>query len=91
MSSQEPKRKFTAVEMIRGKTYRVIVEFTDYDGLTHSVGESWRFSGHNFLPYEDGFTLHIEWAGKNSVFRMQWTPQSQGEIVGNFSDFVEEL
>ena len=91
MSSQGPKRKFSAVEMIEGKTYRVIADFKDYDGLSHNVGESWRFSSHDFLPYDDGLTLFIVRDGKNSVFRMQWSPESQGAIISQFSDFVEEL
>jgi len=91
MTSPESKRKFTAVEMIDGKTYRVIAAFTDYDALSHNVGETWRFSGHNFLPYEDGLTLYIVRDGKKSVFRMQWRPEAQGDIINQFSNFVEEL
>ena len=91
MSSNESKRKFTAVDLIEGKNYRVIADFIDYDGLPHTVGESWSFAGHDFLPYDDGLTLYIVQDGKNSVFRMQWRPETQGAIIGEFSDFVEEL
>jgi len=91
MSPQESKQKFSAFELIQGRLYRVIADFTDYDGLPHKVGESWRFIGKDFLPYDDGLTLHIERAGQNSVFRMQCSPEFQGDIVSSFSDFVEEL
>lgn len=91
MSSNPLERKFSAFELIQGKTYRVIADFVDYDGLSHKVGESWSFAGQNFLPYDDGLTLHIVKDGKNSVIRMQCSPEFQGPIVGAFSDFVEKL
>jgi hypothetical protein len=91
MSANESKRTFNATQLTRGRTYRVIAEFTDYDGLIHKVGESWRFLGHNFLPYEDGLTLSIEAEGSNAVIRMQWLPESQEAIIDHFSDYVEEL
>ena len=91
MSLSESKRKFSGVELNPGKTYRVITEFTDYDGLPHPVGETWTFINHNFLPYEDGLTLNILRDGKNSSIRLQWREDTQGHIVSNFSDFVEEV
>jgi hypothetical protein len=91
MSPQETKRKFSAFELIQGRVYQVITDFIDYDGLPHKVGESWRFIGKDFLPYDDGLTLYIERAGKNSALRMQCSSEFQGDIVSSFSDFVEEL
>jgi len=91
MSTNESKRKFSAVELIQGKTYHVTADFVDYDGLPHRAGEIWRFIGHNFLPYDDGLTIYIERGGQNSVFRMQWRNEAQGEVVSNFSDYVEEV
>jgi Domain of unknown function (DUF3601) len=91
MSSEIPKRKFTAVDLIPGKQYRVVAAFVDYDGLPHSIGESWRFVDKNFLPYDDGLTLYVERDGKGSPFRLQWRADAQGPLIDNFSDFVEEL
>ena len=91
MSSNTAKRKFSAFELIQGKTYRVIADFVDYDGLHHKVGESWSFAGHDFLPYDDGLTIYIIRDGKYSTLRMQSSPESQGASVDAFSDFVEEL
>jgi len=85
------KRKFTAVDLIPGKEYRVVVEFEDFDGLPHPIGEQWRFAGKNFLPYEDGLTLYIERGGRQLIFRMRWSKEAQADIIDNFSDFVEEL
>jgi len=86
-----PKRKFTAADLIPGKTYHVISAFEDYDGAIHPFGERWRFVGKNFLPYEDGLTVQIEQDGKDKSIRLQWRDETQGQIIDNFSDFVEEV
>lgn len=91
MSSKLPKQKFKAVDLTPGKKYRLVAAFSDYDRILHPVGETWRFLGRDFLPYDDGLTLYIERNGSSSVFRLQWRPETQGEIIDNFSDFVEEL
>jgi hypothetical protein len=86
-----PTQKFTASDLISELTYRVIKTFKDYDGITHAVGEAWRFVGKDFLPYEDGLSLHVESNGQNVTLRLQWREESQGEFIDNFSDFVEEV
>ena len=91
MPSDSHKRKFAGSELIVGKTYRVIRAFEDYDGLPHSVGETWRFVSHSFLPYDDGLTLYVERDGRAAPFRLQWRTETQGHIISEFSSFVEEL
>jgi len=86
-----PKRKFTAADLIPGQTYCVITTFKDYDGIIHPVGECWRFVGKNFLPYDDGLSLLVERNGQNVPFRLQWRAETQGQIIDDFSDFVEEM
>jgi uncharacterized protein DUF3601 len=86
-----PKRKFTAADLIPGKTYQVVRAFEDYDGAIHPIGEQWRFVGKNFLPYEDGLTLIIERNGPDRSIRLQWRDETQGPIIDDFSDFVEEV
>ena len=76
--------KFTAVELVAGKAYRVVTLFEDYDGTTHEVGESWRYVGKNFLPYEDGLTLLLD-AGETRQLRLQWRPETQAHIIEHFS------
>lgn len=90
MSSPEPNRHFSAVQLTPGRTYRVIAEFKDYDGHTHSVGDTWTHTSHEFLPYDDGLTLRVVRNGTNSSIRLQWRDEAQGYIVSNFSEFVEE-
>jgi hypothetical protein len=91
MSSQIPKRKFTAADLTPGKKYRVVAAFVDYDGIPHPIGESWRFLANNFLPYDDGLTLYVERDGSEVPFRLQWRAETQGPIIDHFSDLVEEL
>jgi hypothetical protein len=76
---------------VPGQTYRVIKAFTDYDGTVHPAGESWRFVKKSFLPYEDGLSLFVERNEQGVLIRLQWRAESQGEVIDNFSDFVEEM
>jgi len=89
--SQTSKRKYTASELTPGTRYRLIGEFVDYDGVPHAVGETWRFLGKSFLPYEDGLTLFVERDGKQVSLRLQWRPETQADIIDHFSDLVEQL
>ena len=91
MSSQIPKRKFTAADLTPGKEYRLVAPFGDYDGIPHPIGESWRFLAKNFLPYEDGLTLYVERDGRKEQLRLQWREETQGHVIDCFSDFVEAL
>ena len=84
------KRKFTAADLVYGRTYTVVKMFMDYDGITHAIGERWRFVEKNFLPYDDGLTLHIERNGQSDTLRLQWRAEAQAEIIDNFSEYVEE-
>ena len=78
----------TAANLVPGQIYRVTAPFTDYDGMTHPVGETWRFVSKNFLPYEDGLTLEVEQDGHRQVIRLQWRPESQEEIIKGFAGYV---
>lgn len=84
------KRKFTAVDMIPDRTYRVIKPFSDFDGCLHNIGESWVYTDKNFLPYDDGLTLYVKEHGQERTFRMQWRDEAQGDVISNFSEYVEE-
>lgn len=88
--AESPVRRFAGSELIAGRTYRVTTAFDDFDGVTHPVGETWRFVSHDFLPYEDGLTLYIEREGRPGAIRLQWRAEAQGHIASVFSDFVEE-
>jgi hypothetical protein len=85
------KRRFTASNLVPGQIYIVIKVFTDYDGIIHSIGEQWRFVEKNFLPYDDGLTLHVERNGRAETLRLQWRDEAQGQIIDDFSEYVEEV
>lgn len=79
----------TAANLNPGQIYRVKAAFTDYDGIRHPVGETWRFIRKSFLPYEDGLTLEVEQAGQQRLIRLQWRPEAQQEIIEGFARYVE--
>jgi hypothetical protein len=73
------------------RTYRVIKQFTDYDGKLHPIGEEWVFRGHNFVPYEDGLSMFVEThPGQFFQIRLQWRPESQERIAANLSEYLVE-
>jgi membrane protein implicated in regulation of membrane protease activity len=82
----QPEGPAGFMHLVPGRTYKVIRPFTDFDGLTHPEGETWRFKGYNFLPYDDGLTLIIE----PGSLRLQWRPEAQGEIVNDLAAYVAE-
>ncbi|MEM7791763.1 MAG: DUF3601 domain-containing protein [Verrucomicrobiota bacterium] len=82
--------KLAASELKEGIEYRVKKEFLDFDGVLHSIGDTWTFKGKNFLPYDDGLSLFVGIKGKEKHIRLQWREEQQLEIIENFSDYVEE-
>jgi hypothetical protein len=80
---------FTASELIPGQVYTVSSPFTDYDGIIHPVGETWRFKEKHFLPYEDGLTLIVQDQLREVWIRLQWRPETQSELIEKFSEFVK--
>ena len=69
----------------------MVAAFEDFDGITHAIGESWRFVSKNFVPYEDGLSLFVESEGRVVQIRLQWRAETQGDVINGFSDLVEEL
>ncbi len=68
-----------------GRAYEVVHAFTDYDGRERVVGERWVFRGYNFLPHEDGLTLHTD---PGPGVRLQWRPESRASIIDNLADHI---
>jgi hypothetical protein len=79
------------IKLIPGRKYSVIKPFKDYDGHVHQPGQTWTFVETNFLPYEDGLTVHLTLDGnpKLLLFRLQWRPEQQADIIENFLQYVE--
>lgn len=78
-----------SLDLMIGHDYLVIKPFTDYDGIIHGVGEIWTYLGTNFLPYDDGLTLHVMAGDKAIVYRLQWRKETQAAIIENFKHYVE--
>lgn len=72
-----------------GERYFVVRPFIDYDQVGHSVGESWIFVRHAFLPYEDGLTLVLTGsAGREVPLRLQWRADAQGAIIDALDTYL---
>lgn len=78
-----------ALNLVPGQQYRVIKSFIDYDRQIHPVGETWIFDTTNFLPYDDGLTLHVIKDNAGVVYRLQWREEEQAGIIENFKEYVE--
>jgi len=78
-----------SLNLVPGKKYRVVKVFTDYDGIVHEIGETWIYQGTNFLPYDDGLTLHVLQNDQPVVYRLQWRKEEQAGIIENFSSYVK--
>lgn len=75
-----------------GRSYEVCESFFDYDGVEHPVGESWRFLGSSFLPYDDGLSLFVSLDGRNEWhIRLQDRPTEQASVVRRLGDHVVPL
>ena len=79
------------LNLIPGQQYAVIKSFTDFDGIVHKVGETWIYQGTHFLPYDDGLTLHVIVNNKETVYRLQWREEEQGQIIEHFNGYVETV
>ena len=53
-----------------GQKYKIIKTFIDFDQIVHPVDEAWIFIETNFLPYEDGLTLHVL-KGLKTTYRLE--------------------
>ncbi|MBK7454213.1 MAG: DUF3601 domain-containing protein [Anaerolineales bacterium] len=84
------KQRFTAADLIRGQNYIVKTTFEDYDGAIHRIGEQWRFIEKDFLPYDEGLSLFVEMNEQKVQIRLQWRDETQGKIINNFSNYVQE-
>ena len=71
-----------------GQRYCVVQQFVDYDQQVHPVGESWVFECTNFVPYEDGLTLHVRAHGLPLVYRLQQRPEQQAALIEHFTEYV---
>ncbi len=72
-----------------GQRYRVIREFFDYDRVLHPVGETWRFVGSGFLPYDNGLSLFVQTVDGEWHIRLQLDVEEQGPIWADFVSYVE--
>ena len=89
MTHDLPTRDF--MHLVSGRTYAVVRAFRDFDKGEHAVGETWKYVGSAFLPYDDGLSLFVEIDDKTRHIRMQWRDEEQGPIIDRLADYVQEV
>jgi Domain of unknown function (DUF3601) len=75
----------------KGKTYAITKEFTDFDGKTHKICETWTFVKTTFLPYESGLSLFVIENGQSVMYRFQDEANQQQELLSNFMNYVKSV
>ena len=74
-----------------GIRYHVIRPFFDHDCIGHPAGETWRFAGSNFLPYEDGLSLFVIRDDERiQHIRLQWRTEAQGDVIDALDRHIAE-
>jgi hypothetical protein len=74
-----------------GKSYQVVKEFCDSEMDDHCIGESWKFLGYAYNPFEESLSLYVSFDG-----RQEWhipllhSPQDQGVVLDNLDKFICE-
>lgn len=79
------------LKLVPGRTYKLVKAFEDYDGIIHPIDETWTYQGTNFLPYDDGLTLHVLVQNESTVYRLQWREDAQAHIIEHFREYVEQI
>ncbi len=76
-------------DLKKGEVYKLVKEFTDYDGRVHKIGESWIFEKTTYVPYHSGLFLFVSENGQSVMYRFQDAPETQRELLNNFMSCVE--
>lgn len=88
----DAERAMPFAHLLPGRRYHVVRAFVDHDRIDHPVGECWTYTGHAFLPYEDGLTLFVAMPdGRERSVRLQWRPETEGAILDTFETYVSPL
>jgi hypothetical protein len=80
-----PNSESTVYGLNPGSEYRVLREFADFYGNTFHVGETFRFTTRQFLPYDGGHTLVFE---KRMIYLQE---EKNKDILENFSAYIEKV
>jgi hypothetical protein len=67
-----------------GQYYRVECDFRDNEGRRHQAGQLWLYRSYDFLPYEDGLTLHfMTEQGDDLQVRLQDRADAEQPVIKN--------
>lgn len=86
------KSRFSCVsDLVKGKTYIVIKEFTDYDGRKHPVGEKFEFDLYDYYFLDMGYTLYIKKNGEEKIMRLKDHKKHQAQLIKTLPDYIKPL
>ena len=75
--------------LLRGKKYRVIKEFVDFEGDIHPVGEEWVFVASMFSHYDELLLIGIrDSSGVEWKFHLEASPSDQHQVMRSFLEYV---
>jgi hypothetical protein len=73
------------------REYRVLRAFVDFDGHRHEPGETWRFVGSSYLPYDAGLSLFVQTPEGEWHIRLQLSAGQQRELWASFATHVAAM
>lgn len=89
-SLEDDHRKRDIYQLQKGKTYRVIKPFTDFDGIFNPIGKEWIFEEINYLPYDAGLSLFVVEHGQRTQYRFWDSPEGQERLLQTFMNYVAQ-
>lgn len=78
-------------QLKKGKKYKVIKTFTDFDNIIHKIGETWVFDKTTYLPYHSGLSLFVTENKVNKQYHFQDVAEEQEKLLSNFMKYVEKM
>lgn len=74
-----------------GCKYRVIKNFTDFDGTTHNIGDIWTFLAYSFNCYDNGVQWFITFDDTQEWSIPLWLDDNQQKEVDCYPETYIEL
>ena len=73
-----------------GQKYSIVREFSDAGRQVHTIGESWTYLGHFYVPYDDVESIYVSIDGDNECcIPMRTTADQQADILKDLENYVQ--
>jgi hypothetical protein len=77
--------------LIKGETYTVVKEFTDYDRNKHPVGEKFEFELYDYYLFDAGYAICIKKNGEDKIIRLKDDEKHQAHIIKILDEYIKPL